>query len=652
MIYSKHIVLIIFIIALFFKHSYSQNNTLEYYYQQGLKLQAVDLDSASYYFLKVDSIAFEKIDSHKITQSAIFLSGYYANLGLNDKVKSFIKRALPYANTTDSSYMYNTLTSIIGVYNPQTTDSLFQEGIELALRADKRDLTPLYNNYAGLLHKKGDLGQAAFYYQQAAENALNDFAKYQTYISMLNIFEALGNNSLTSEYIDKASIIAEKNNYKSRNGILALHKVKHLVKTNKIKEAKLELEKGLSFESRLKPKSYEISKVITSRMYYTATKEWVLWQKYLNDRKNIYKIYNLNLHPTILNAKAKCSYELEEYSQAENWARQALTESKNKNLKSDEIRACTLLGKIYTAQQKYNEAIKYKDISKEESDQYFRNKKTQNIIYLEAAYNRKEQQQAIKELNRDNQIQEENIIRKNLYLKLGALALVLFSILIFILYRLYKKVNQQKKIISKSLTEKDLLLREIHHRVKNNLQLVSSLLTMQGRSIDDQSTIQAINEGKSRVRSMALIHQDLYNRENITGISVKDYIEKLAKELFYTYKITNDRIRFELEIEDIELDIDTVVPIGLILNELITNSLKYAWPEENNGVLTITLKKSNKSTRLTVKDDGIGYIPKEVREGSFGATLISALTQQLNGELNVKIDDGTETTIIIHNTIF
>ena len=652
MIYSKHIVLIIFIIALFFKHSYSQNNTLEYYYQQGLKLQAVDLDSASYYFLKVDSIAFEKIDSHKITQSAIFLSGYYANLGLNDKVKSFIKRALPYANTTDSSYMYNTLTSIIGVYNPQTTDSLFQEGIELALRADKRDLTPLYNNYAGLLHKKGDLGQAAFYYQQAAENALNDFAKYQTYISMLNIFEALGNNSLTSEYIDKASIIAEKNNYKSRNGILALHKVKHLVKTNKIEEAKLELEKGLSFESRLKPKSYEISKVITSRMYYTATKEWVLWQKYLNERKNIYKSYNLNLHPTILNAKAKCSYELEEYSQAENWARQALTESKNKNLKSDEIRACTLLGKIYNAQQKYNEAIKYKDISKEESDQYFRNKKTQNIIYLEAAYNRKEQQQAIKELNRDNQIQEENIIRKNLYLKLGALALVLFSILIFILYRLYKKVNQQKKIISKSLTEKDLLLREIHHRVKNNLQLVSSLLTMQGRSIDDQSTIQAINEGKSRVRSMALIHQDLYNRENIIGISVKDYIEKLAKELFYTYKITNDRIRFELEIEDIELDIDTVVPIGLILNELITNSLKYAWPEENNGVLTITLKKSNKSTRLTVKDDGIGYIPKEVREGSFGATLISALTQQLNGELNVKIDDGTETTIIIHNTIF
>ena len=268
---------------------------------------------------------------------------------------------------------------------------------------------------------------------------------------------------------------------------------------------------------------------------------------------------------------------------------------------------------------------------------------------LEAKHRKKEQEFQIKNLNKENESKSLIVKEQKNKLFIGSIALGLITILSFFLYRLYKKVNQQKVVISKSLKEKDLLLREIHHRVKNNLQLVSSLLTMQGRSMNDETTIQAINEGKSRVRSMALIHQNLYNRENLTGISIKDYIEKLTRELFYTYKISDNRIKLELNIDNIELDIDTVVPLGLIINELITNSFKYAWPNENEGTLKITLKEYNDLTTLSVKDDGIGYVPQNVREGSFGATLITALTLQLDGKANVKIDNGTETTITFRN---
>lgn len=266
---------------------------------------------------------------------------------------------------------------------------------------------------------------------------------------------------------------------------------------------------------------------------------------------------------------------------------------------------------------------------------------------LEAKHRKKEQELTIEYLNKQNKSKDIKVKEQKSKIIIGSIALGLITLLSFFLFQLYQKIRSQKEIIAKSLKEKDLLLREIHHRVKNNLQLVSSLLTMQGRSIDDENTIQAINEGKSRVRSMALIHQDLYNKENIRAISVKEYIEKLTKELFHTYKISDDRIQLEMDIDDIELDVDTVVPLGLIINELVTNSLKYAWPNKNHGLLSIKLKKHHEAITLSIKDDGIGYTPQEVREESFGATLVSALTLQLNGECEVVTENGTKTTISI-----
>jgi two-component sensor histidine kinase len=199
--------------------------------------------------------------------------------------------------------------------------------------------------------------------------------------------------------------------------------------------------------------------------------------------------------------------------------------------------------------------------------------------------------------------------------------------------------------LAKALTEKDVLLREIHHRVKNNLQLVSSLLTLQGQSIDDKMALKAINEGKSRVRSMALIHQDLYQNENITSVSAQTYLSKLCNELFQTYNIKEEQIRLKTAIQDVYIDVDTLIPLGLILNELVTNSLKYAFPDDRKGQIEILLKEDENQLIVQVKDDGVGYKPDQVRSNSFGSVLIGSLIQQLDGQIETVIDNGTNITL-------
>jgi len=263
----------------------------------------------------------------------------------------------------------------------------------------------------------------------------------------------------------------------------------------------------------------------------------------------------------------------------------------------------------------------------------------------------KEQKERILMLKKDQEIKlsDEKIRR---YKISGLLASLLLALGLFTVFQLKKRntqIQSQNKVISKALSDKDVLLREIHHRVKNNLQLVSSLLTLQGRSVDSDSAIQAIKEGQTRVRSMALIHQDLYHKESLTEIGVKGYVEKLTSELFATYRIDTNLISRSMDVDDMELDVDTLIPLGLIINELLTNSLKYAFPAEREGSLLVSLSKSDNQIELVVKDDGVGYDPTEVRDDSFGSTLIAALTEQLEGVISfeTKLDGGTSVTIVI-----
>lgn len=185
-------------------------------------------------------------------------------------------------------------------------------------------------------------------------------------------------------------------------------------------------------------------------------------------------------------------------------------------------------------------------------------------------------------------------------------------------------------------------MKEIHHRVKNNLQVISSLLDLQSLTIADTQASEAVKEGKNRVQSMALIHQNLYSEGNIKGIKTKEYISNLLRSLCDSYNITNDKVKIITQIDDLNLDVDTMIPLGLVLNELVSNSLKYAFKDGRAGELNVMLKQETEHLLLKVSDNGTGY-PEgmNAREmKSFGMKMIRAFAQKLKAKLDIYNDNG------------
>ncbi|HMD89196.1 MAG TPA: GAF domain-containing protein [Anaerolineaceae bacterium] len=215
-----------------------------------------------------------------------------------------------------------------------------------------------------------------------------------------------------------------------------------------------------------------------------------------------------------------------------------------------------------------------------------------------------------------------------------------------------KEANEQ---IKTALREKEVLLREVHHRVKNNLQVISSLLSLQADGIQDPQTHQMFNETQARVRSMALVHEGLYQSKDLARINFAEYIQKLTASLFHAFVI-NPNVDLQIEIEDIYLGVDTAIPCGLIINELVSNALKYAFPDGRRGQVWIILagqghpvggvEGSNIYT-LIVQDNGIGF-PKDLdfnATDTLGMQLVNILTKQLNGSIRMERDAGTKFTI-------
>ncbi|MEL6390066.1 MAG: sensor histidine kinase, partial [Bacteroidota bacterium] len=213
------------------------------------------------------------------------------------------------------------------------------------------------------------------------------------------------------------------------------------------------------------------------------------------------------------------------------------------------------------------------------------------------------------------------------------------------------ELQVKNNIISTALREKEILLKEIHHRVKNNLQFISSLLGLQTEHITDQRALGALEEGQNRVQSMALIHQNLYQEDNLTGVDMHDYFVKLIRGLFDSYNIRPNQVKLDLHIQDINLDVDSVIPIGLIVNELVSNSLKYAFPTGEEGTIGVSLSMKDDKLLVEVSDNGVG-ISDEAIEGlgeSFGHRLINVFMEQLDGDMNISNDAGTTVRLLIRN---
>ena len=210
------------------------------------------------------------------------------------------------------------------------------------------------------------------------------------------------------------------------------------------------------------------------------------------------------------------------------------------------------------------------------------------------------------------------------------------------------KIAENK--IKDSLMEKEVLLREIHHRVKNNLQIISSLLNLQTRCVEGEETINVLKESQNRVKTMAMVHEKLYQSEDLKDVNFKEYIENLVSDLFYSYGVKKGAIDLQIDADDIRMDIDTAIPCGLIINELVTNSLKYAFPESNNeDIVKVELKRLQPDKlKLIISDNGVG-LPEDLdmeNVETLGLKMVTILVNQLKGTLEVNRAGETEFKII------
>lgn len=304
---------------------------------------------------------------------------------------------------------------------------------------------------------------------------------------------------------------------------------------------------------------------------------------------------------------------------------------------------------VYEKRGEYFKALSALQKHNAVSDSILNNDIANQIAGLNISY---ETEQRIKENTILNSKNEIAALKLNTAKRLNyALLLGLggFALLFFLLYRFYRRNQQQKNIIAQSLNEKDILLKEIHHRVKNNLQFISSLLELQSQHVTDTSALDALQDGQNRVKSMALIHQNLYQEENLMGVQVDEYFEKLVSQLFDSYNIRNEQIHLDLDVQKLNLDVDTLIPLGLIVNELVSNALKYAFPHDRIGRIKVSLKSQNDSLELIVSDDGIGMnddIQKQLGK-SFGYRLINAFTSQLDADFSIDGINGSEIKMTI-----
>jgi PAS domain S-box-containing protein len=198
--------------------------------------------------------------------------------------------------------------------------------------------------------------------------------------------------------------------------------------------------------------------------------------------------------------------------------------------------------------------------------------------------------------------------------------------------------------IKASLQEKEVLLRELHHRVKNNLQIISSLLNLQSRYIKDPHAIQLFRESQNRVRSMALIHEYLYQSADMSRIDFAEYAKNLATQLFRSYGVNTKSITLRIDADNIFLDVNTAVPCGLIINELVSNSLKHAFPDGKDGEIAIEVRRAPEDKiHLIIGDNGIGLSPEvdAAATPTLGLKLVTALIDQLSATLTVDHGGGT-----------
>lgn len=377
-------------------------------------------------------------------------------------------------------------------------------------------------------------------------------------------------------------------------------------------------------------------------------------------KKDIYyslKAKNLLSAANSYNLIAECYLELKDYNQARKYIDsckpliaeiEELPPTLNNMLV--EAKYYKYTGNLNKAASFYDKYIHFKDsITKTDNESKLINQQVSFELYQkESLLTEKEK------IIQKNKLLNEHQKTQRSYLLLGIVVLAFIILLLVIntqmnkrrqaeLFIKNKHIVQQKTAIENALKEKEFLIKEIHHRVKNNLQIISSMLNLQAETIDNTAAKEVLQESRLRINSMALIHQLLYSKNNMLNVSISDYLSTLLLQIEKSYSGISSKVVTDLKCDNINIDLDTAIPLGLIVNELVTNSYKHAFKKTDAGLISVSFSKNeaDNTYTLSVRDNGTGFDPSKLKNQSLGMELIQMLAEQLNSKMDFRNENGT-----------
>jgi two-component sensor histidine kinase len=589
---------------------YNENSAYDWLDEVNIYLNSVEKSG--------DSIA---IANYKLMQSQI-----YYDLGDYDKSVAIANDLYAEKDKLDVQTKRYMLDLIDNNYS-----QLQLYGKQVEIRQEKRDLgftknITFYDIYSNLgLHRK------------AMEDYIMDMKKT---IDNGDLFGLAEYNNNVGRYLllDKSSSVALSNFKKAKGYVdVYLNDVTQVKSEKELKEAKLL--KGI-IEGNIGKAYLQLKQFEEALPYLENSIELI--------RENNIGQYSEDVIENSL-ALADCHLQLENFQKAKDILNLSLRPIKIEHI----IKKNRLLAVYYDKIEDYKNASFYlkKNVRIDDSininDSSLKKQQLSTVAKYEIENSKRmidAQKEEMERARNEMQAKDEQI---NLVFISLIFTLLGFAGLVYAYLKSIKNqrlIAEQKHIIENSLVEKDSLLKEIHHRVKNNLQMVSSLLSLQTKNTRSKAAIEALEEGKSRVKAMALIHQKLYQNDDLSVIEMQGYIESLINSVQSVFKKGGHNINITIDAEGVELDIDRAIPFGLILNELVSNSFKYAFPEDkDDGQIYIHLRKNGDQGFFEYTDNGIGLSDdsEERANSSMGIRLMNRLVNQLQSTLNIdKTKDG------------
>ncbi len=528
---------------------------------------------------------------------------------------------------------------------------MYEQGIVYAKKAKSKYYeSAILNLIGGMYQDKGDYDQSIAFFleaQKAAEESKSSEMIAFTANCMAEAYSDAGRPiGFTRPFYEKAlREVLPRENWQYA-GMIHSNMAKEYMMAGRPDSAMIETAASVNYLNKVKRKGYvyatcatDIGEMLTNLKAYKEAEQYLLEAYYILD-----SLKTKDNKLIVLSALSNLYVESGQYNKAIERGRTLLYLADQYKSKIFLRNAYKVLSETAEKKGQTDTALVYYKNYKRWNDSVFNDNKERTIANAES------KAKLTIQAKENEQLKVSNTRLRNNSLLAAAVACILLLTALVIVFA-YRKIKQknlalelQKQVIEKQSGEKGLLLKEIHHRVKNNLQVVSSLLNLQAASITDQEAIDALMASQKRVKAISLIHQNLYGFEELSTVSFALYIHELYNDLRQLYNKGNIELICSTEPENLVFDIEKSVPLGLIMNEVMINALKYAFEKQEQGIITISCKaEADGQLMLRIADNGIG-LPKPFdshEADSLGFRIIRELTRQLKGTVSCEVNNGT-----------